>query len=63
MKEKTVLMPGCFSGFEDKLKKRYKKPPHVERIKKELFHIADKIFIINSNPDIAMNIQSILSFT
>ncbi|MEK7308559.1 MAG: hypothetical protein AAB089_05775, partial [Nitrospirota bacterium] len=22
----------------------------VERIKKELFHIADKIFIINSNP-------------
>lgn len=56
MKDKIVLM------FEDELKKRYKKPPPVERIKKELFHINKKIFIINSKPDIAMNIQSILSF-
>jgi len=35
----------------------------VERIKKELFHINKKIFIINSKPDITANLQSVLSFT
>jgi len=56
MKDKIVLM------FKDELKRRFRKPPPVKRIKKELFHINEKIFIINSKHGITANIESVLSF-
>lgn len=56
MKDKIVLM------FKEELKKRYKKPPHVKRIKNELFHINKKVYIINSKPSITANIECVLSF-
>jgi hypothetical protein len=56
MKDKIVPM------FEAELKKRFKNPPLVERIVKELFHIDKKIFIINSKRSISANIRTVLSF-
>ena len=56
MKDKIVPM------FEDELRRRYKKRVYVKRIIKELFHINDKIFIINSKDSISANIWSILGF-
>lgn len=56
MKDKVVPM------FEAELHKRYKKPPPVERIEKELFHINRKIFIINSKESIEANMGTVLRF-
>ncbi len=56
MKDKIVPM------FEDALQRHYKKPIPVERIKKELFHINRKIFIINAKGGIAANFGTVLSF-
>jgi len=56
MKDKIVPM------FEAELLRRYKKPPLVERIEKELFHIHKKIFIINSKDSILTNIGTVLGF-
>lgn len=55
MKDKIVPM------FEEELKKRFSNPPEVVRIEKELFHLWDKIFIINAKDSIATNIETILS--
>jgi len=55
MKDKIVPM------FEEELKKRFSNPPEVVRIEKELFHVWDKIFIINAKDSIATNIETILS--
>ncbi len=55
MKDKLVPM------FENELQKRYKKPPEVKRLKAELFHIMDRVFIINAKPSIEGNIETLLS--
>lgn len=55
MNDKIVPM------FKTEMKRRYKKPSPVKRIKKELFHINKKVFIINSKGSIAANIRTVLS--
>lgn len=54
MKDKIVSM------FESEIKKRYKKPLPVKRIKKELFNINKEIFIINSKNGITGNIATVI---
>jgi hypothetical protein len=54
MKDKIVPM------FEEEIKRRYKKPPEIRRMLKELFQISDKIFIINSKGSITANIEKAL---
>ncbi len=56
MKDKIVLM------FEDELKKKYSNPSEIARMEKELFHINDKIFIINAKDNIVSNIEKVLSW-
>jgi len=56
MKDKIVLM------FEEELKRRHESPPKVVRMEKELFHLSDKIFIINAKDSIAANIEKVLSW-
>lgn len=56
MKDKIVPM------FETELKMRYTGTLKIERLKKELFHINKRIFIINSEGGIAANIGTVLSF-
>lgn len=56
MKDKIVPM------FEDELRKKVDEPPPVGRIRKELFQIQDKIFIINAKDSIVNNIEEILSW-
>lgn len=54
MKDKIVPM------FEDELVKKYALPPSVMRIKKELFQIDNRIFIINAKDSIIGNIEKVL---
>ncbi|MEF9427588.1 MAG: hypothetical protein L0956_10685, partial [Candidatus Mariimomonas ferrooxydans] len=54
MKDKVVPM------FESEIKRRYKKPLPVKRIKKELFNINKEIFIINSKNGITANIATVI---
>lgn len=54
MKDKIVLM------FEEELKKRETNPSHVCRIEKELFHVWNRVFIINSKGGIENNIEKVL---
>ncbi len=54
MKDKVVPM------FESEIKRRYKKPLPVKRIKKELFNINKEIFIINSKNGITGNIATVI---
>jgi hypothetical protein len=56
MKDKIVLM------FEEDLNKRHSHPQKIVRIEKELFHIKDKIFIINAKDSITANIEKVLSW-
>jgi len=56
MKDKIVPM------FEQELALRYKSPPKVQRIEKELFHINGKTFIINSKDSIMANIEKVLNW-
>ena len=56
MKDKIVPM------FEEELKGRYADPLKVVRMEKELFHIYDKIFIINAKEIIAANIEKVLTW-
>lgn len=56
MKDKIVPM------FEEALKKRDTSPPAVKRMVKELFHIADRIFILNAQGGIAGNIEKALAW-
>jgi hypothetical protein len=56
MKDKLVPM------FEEDLKMKYVNPPRIMRMEKELFHIEDKIFIINAKDSIAANIEKVLSW-
>lgn len=54
MKDKIVPM------FEVEMLRRYKEPKTAERLKRELFHIEDRIFIINAKSDISTNIIEVL---
>ncbi len=56
MKDKIVPM------FETELRRRCQSPPPVERIEKELFHIDQKIFIINAKDSIGTNIGTVFTF-
>jgi len=56
MKDKIVLM------FEDELKQRHESPPKVVRMEKELFHLTDRIFIMNAKDSIAANIEKVMSW-
>jgi hypothetical protein len=56
MKDKLVPM------FEKELRKRYKKPPKVVRMKRELFQIQDRIFIVNAKESIIRNIEKVASW-
>jgi len=56
MKDKIVPM------FEEELARRSDSPPAVKRMVKELFRIADNIFIINAQGSIAGNIEKCLSW-
>jgi len=55
MKDKIVPM------FEDELAKKYALPPGVTRMEKELFHIGNRIFIINAKESISSNIEKVLN--
>jgi len=54
MKDKIVPM------FETETLRRYKEQTAVDRLKKELFHIDNRIFIINAKSDISANIIEVL---
>jgi len=54
MKDKIVPM------FERELQKRYDPPPDVVRIERELFHIQDRIFIVNAKESIIGNIEKVM---
>lgn len=54
MRDKIVPM------FEKELEKRYSEPPGVGRIERELFHIEERIFIINSKDNLLRNIETVL---
>jgi hypothetical protein len=56
MKDKLVPM------FEQELAKRSAQPPPVMRVERELFHIQDRIFIINAKESIARNIERAVSW-
>jgi hypothetical protein len=55
MKDKIVPM------FEEELRERYGHPSKITRMEKELFQIADKIFIMNAKDSVAANIEKVLS--
>lgn len=56
MKDKIVPL------FEAELQRRGRVVPAIERIEKELFHINQKIFIINAKDSIEANIGTVLTF-
>ena len=55
MKDKVVPM------FEQELAKRMDKPSPVVRIERELFHIQDRIFIMNAKESIGRNIEKVVA--
>lgn len=55
MKDKVVPL------FEQELAKRMDKPWPVVRIERELFHIQDRIFIINAKESIGRNIEKVVA--
>ncbi|HEX9860858.1 MAG TPA: hypothetical protein VGB23_06595 [Nitrospirota bacterium] len=56
MKDKLVPM------FEKELKERYKDPPAVVRMERELFHIRDRVFIVNAKESIVRNFEKVVSW-
>ena len=56
MKDKLVPL------FEQELAKRHEDPPDVARMERELFHIRNRIFIINAKENIARNIEKVFSW-
>ena len=53
MKDKHV------ATFEKELARRSSSPPEVMRMERELFHVQDRIFIINAKEDLVRNIQKV----
>jgi len=56
MKDKLVPM------FEKELQRRNDDPPRVIRMERELFHIRDRIFIINARESILQNLEKVMSW-
>jgi hypothetical protein len=56
MKDKLVPM------FEKELQKRNNDPPQVIRMERELFHIRNKIFIINAKESILQNLEKVMAW-
>lgn len=56
MKDKLVPL------FEQELARRHEAPPEVARMERELFHIRNRIFIINAKESIARNIEKVFSW-
>jgi hypothetical protein len=56
MKDKLVPM------FVKELQRRYKEPPEVQRLERELFQIEDRIFIINAKESLIQNIEKVVSW-
>jgi len=56
MKDKIVPM------FEKELKRRYRKTPPVVRMEKELFHINNRIFLVNAKGGIANNLSRVFTW-
>ncbi len=56
MKDKLVPM------FEKELQKRNDNPPRVIRMERELFHILDRIFILNARESILQNLKKAMSW-
>lgn len=54
MKDKIVPM------FEEEYRNRLPEPPEIARMEKELFHIQNRVFIMNAKDSIAGNIEKIL---
>jgi hypothetical protein len=55
MKDKLVPM------FEQELAKRSSEPPPVLRLERELFHVQERIFIVNAKENIGRNIGTVIS--
>jgi hypothetical protein len=56
MNDKLVPM------FEQELQKRNDDPPRVIRMERELFHIRDRIFIINARESILQNLEKVMGW-
>ncbi len=56
MKDKLVPM------FEKELQTRFKQPPNVVRMERELFQIQDRIFIVNAKESIIGNIEKVVGW-
>jgi hypothetical protein len=56
MKDKIV------PSFEKALAGRGSAPPVVERMERELFHVGDRVFILNAREDIVQNIRAALAW-
>ena len=55
MKDKLVPM------FEQELAKRSSEPPPVLRLERELFHVQERIFIVNAKESISRNIGTVVA--
>ena len=55
MKDKLVPM------FEQELAKRSSEPPPVLRLERELFHVLERIFIVNAKENIGRNIGTVVA--
>ncbi len=55
MKDKLVPM------FEQELAKRSSEPPPVLRLERELFHVQERIFIVNAKENIGRNIETVVN--
>jgi hypothetical protein len=56
MKDKLVPM------FEAELARRFAYPPLITRLERELFHIQDRIFLVNAKESIVGNIEKVVSW-
>ena len=56
MKDKLVPM------FEAELARRFAYPPLITRLERELFHIQDRIFLVNAKESIIGNIEKVVSW-
>ena len=56
MKDKLVPM------FEAELARRFAYPPPITRLERELFHIQDRIFLVNAKESIIGNIEKVVSW-
>ncbi|NTW60871.1 MAG: hypothetical protein HGB21_02860 [Nitrospirae bacterium] len=55
MKDKLVPM------FEQELAKRSSEPPPVLRLERELFHVQERIFIVNAKESIGRNLEKVIA--